>query len=76
MDSQPKPFVALIINGHIREVECSVCRDRIAHWDGTESAEEQQTKLQDAFARHLRLEHEYRKVEASPVLYSIRYKLR
>lgn len=50
-----KPIVTLIINGRIREAECPVCRDsfRIA----LEGADDQQKRLDDAFAEHLHLRH-------------------
>ena len=57
MDSQPKPFVTLVMDGHIRQVECSACGDYIGHWNEFEPGDDQQAKLQDDFAKHMRLRH-------------------
>ncbi len=57
MDSEPKPFVPLVMDGSIRQVECSTCGDYIGHWDGVERGDDQQAKLQDEFAKHMRLRH-------------------
>lgn len=51
-----KPVVTLVINGIIREAECPVCRDSF-RITPEESADDQQKKLDEAYARHLHNRH-------------------
>ena len=57
MSGGPVAQVTLMIDGHIREAECSVCRDRIGIWTTPKAAEDELLELNEAFERHRRLRH-------------------
>jgi hypothetical protein len=52
-----KAVITLMIDGHIREAECTACRERIGAWDQPISTCDQRDKLQADFDRHITLRH-------------------
>lgn len=54
---QPTPLVTLRLEGKVVEAICSLCRDPLALGNQIGSAEEQELKLKEAFARHVFQRH-------------------
>jgi hypothetical protein len=53
----PEPVALLMVDGVIRRVYCSACREMLGMGDEVGTPEEQQAKLESAFQRHLRNSH-------------------